>query len=116
MVDYFTDSANLHIRDSIRLNQSLVDEMLLRSGGFGVTRYFVARHITLDDAVFTDSDVVLVADTVTASAPGRVQITLKHGGTAKAASGVTIDMRGLRGVDVLPGEKHVRIGAGEHWG
>lgn len=39
-----------------------------------------------------------------------------YGGTAKAASGVTIDMRGLRGVDVLPGEKLVRIGAGEHWG
>lgn len=39
-----------------------------------------------------------------------------YGGTAKAASGVTIDMRGLRGVDVLPGEKQVRIAAGEHWG
>ncbi|KAK2597531.1 hypothetical protein N8I77_012312 [Diaporthe amygdali] len=39
-----------------------------------------------------------------------------YGGTAKAASGLTIDMRGLRGVDVLPGEKTVRIGAGEHWG
>lgn len=39
-----------------------------------------------------------------------------YGGTAKAASGVTIDMRGLRGVDVLPGERLVRIGAGEHWG
>lgn len=38
-----------------------------------------------------------------------------YGGTAKAASGVTIDMRGLRGIDVLPGEKCVRIGAGENW-
>lgn len=39
-----------------------------------------------------------------------------YGGTAKAASGLTVDLRGLRGVNVLPGEKHVRIGAGEHWG
>lgn len=39
-----------------------------------------------------------------------------YGGTAKAAAGVTIDMRGLRGVEVLPGERLVRIGAGEHWG
>lgn len=39
-----------------------------------------------------------------------------YGGTAKAASGVTIDMRGIRGVDVLPGGKCVRIGAGESWG
>lgn len=39
-----------------------------------------------------------------------------YGGTAKAAAGVTIDMRGLRGVEVLPGGEHVRIGAGEHWG
>lgn len=38
-----------------------------------------------------------------------------YGGMAKAASGVTIDMRGLRGVDVLPGDKLVRIGAGENW-
>lgn len=39
-----------------------------------------------------------------------------YGGMAKAASGLTIDMRGLRGVDVLSGGKTVRIGAGEHWG
>lgn len=38
-----------------------------------------------------------------------------YGGMAKAPGGVTIDIRGLRGVDVLPGGKHVRIGAGEHW-
>lgn len=39
-----------------------------------------------------------------------------YGGTAKAASGVTIDLRGLKGIEVLPDEKHVRIGAGENWG
>lgn len=39
-----------------------------------------------------------------------------YGGTAKAAAGVTIDMRGLRGIEVLPDEELVRIGAGEHWG
>lgn len=38
-----------------------------------------------------------------------------YGGMAKAASGVTIDMRGVQGVDVLPGDKLVRIGAGENW-
>lgn len=38
-----------------------------------------------------------------------------YGGMAKAVSGVTIDIRGLRGIEVLPGEKHVRIGAGEQW-
>jgi hypothetical protein len=38
-----------------------------------------------------------------------------YGGTAKAEAGVTIDMRGLRGVDVLPDEKVVRIAAGETW-
>ncbi|ROW13881.1 hypothetical protein VPNG_03633 [Cytospora leucostoma] len=36
-------------------------------------------------------------------------------GTAKAVGGVTIDMRGLRGVEVLAGDKHVRIAAGEKW-
>lgn len=38
-----------------------------------------------------------------------------YSGMAKAASGVTIDMRGLCVVEVLPGDKYVRIGAGEHW-
>lgn len=38
-----------------------------------------------------------------------------YGGMAKAASGVTIDIRGLRGVDIHPDENRVRIGAGEHW-
>lgn len=38
-----------------------------------------------------------------------------YGGMAKAAAGVTIDLRGLRGVDVLPGKRYARIGAGEHW-
>lgn len=38
-----------------------------------------------------------------------------YGGMAKAASGVTIDIRGLRGVEVLSGGKYARIGAGEHW-
>ena len=38
-----------------------------------------------------------------------------YGGMAKAALGVTIDIRGVRGVEVLPDERHARIGAGEHW-
>lgn len=38
-----------------------------------------------------------------------------YGGTAKAKAGVTIDMRGLRGVEVLPGGNVVRIAAGENW-
>lgn len=38
-----------------------------------------------------------------------------YGGMAKAADGVTIDLRGLRGVDVLSDGKYARIGAGEHW-
>lgn len=38
-----------------------------------------------------------------------------YGGTAKAKAGVTIDMRGLRGVNVLPDETVVRISAGETW-
>lgn len=37
------------------------------------------------------------------------------GGTAKAAGGVTIDMRGLRGIEILPGSDRVRIAAGEIW-
>ncbi|KUI71881.1 Mitomycin radical oxidase [Cytospora mali] len=36
-------------------------------------------------------------------------------GTAKASGGVTIDLRGLRGIDVLAGDRHVRIAAGEKW-
>ncbi|OAX85593.1 hypothetical protein ACJ72_00007 [Emergomyces africanus] len=53
--------------------------------------------------------------------PANVPITVRgaghatYGGTAKAASGVTIDMRGIKGITLLPGEKSVRIGAGEKW-
>lgn len=38
-----------------------------------------------------------------------------YGGMAKAAAGVTVDIRGLRGVEILPCGRLARIGAGEQW-
>ena len=43
MVDFFTDSGNLHLRDTIFLNQKLADEINARGTSFGTTLYFVAR-------------------------------------------------------------------------
>lgn len=90
------------------------------------TSYFTAaaaevRSAAVARPAFT-ADVSALLRTLQKQLPADVPIAVRgqghatYGGTAKAAAGVTIDMRGLRGVEVLPGEELVRIGAGEHWG
>lgn len=90
------------------------------------TAYFTAAAAEVRSGAVarpaSTADVSALLGALRKSLPADVPIAVRgaghatYGGTAKAASGVTIDMRGLRGVDVLPGEKHVRIGAGENWG
>lgn len=90
------------------------------------TSYFTAAAAEVRSAAVarpaSTADVSALLRTLRKHLPVDVPIAVRgqghatYGGTAKAAEGVTIDMRGLRGVEVLPGEEHVRIGAGEHWG
>lgn len=90
------------------------------------TSYFTAAAAEVRSAAVarpaSTADVSALLRALRQNLPAGVPIAVRgqghatYGGTAKAAAGVTIDMRGLRGVDVLPGERIVRIGAGEHWG
>lgn len=90
------------------------------------TAYFTAAAAEVRSAAVarpaSTADVSALLRTLRKHLPAGVPIAVRgqghatYGGTAKAAAGVTIDMRGLQGVDVLPGEELVRIGAGEHWG
>ncbi|OJD13546.1 hypothetical protein AJ78_06006 [Emergomyces pasteurianus Ep9510] len=90
------------------------------------TDYFTAGAREVQSAAVarptSTADVSKLLKALRRHLPSDVPITVRgaghatYGGTAKAASGVTIDMRGIRGVSILPSEKAVRIGAGEKWG
>lgn len=83
MAEHPTDSGHLYIRDTIFLNQALVDEIVKRPKTFSTSLTFVARQIILDGAVINDADVTLVADSITSGTANVVPITLRNTGTAK---------------------------------
>lgn len=104
MPDYATDSGYFHLRDTVFLDQALVDEILARprpgehpppppqdpdnpvpvDPSLDVPLVIVARQIVLSGAVITDRDVVLVADSVDSGTATSVPLTLRHKGPARA--------------------------------
>jgi hypothetical protein len=77
------DSYFLHLRDTVFLDQDLIDGISARTTG-DVTGALtiVARQIVLSGAVIVDRDVVLVADTVSSGVAGLAPVTLRHGTVA----------------------------------
>lgn len=87
--------------------------------------YFTAAAQAVQSAAVarptSTNDVSVLLKALRQHLPKNVPIAVRgaghatYGGMAKAAGGVTIDIRGLRGVDIHPHAQRVRIGAGEHW-
>ena len=89
------------------------------------SRYYTAANTEIESAAVarptSTADVSKLITVLRRDVPDHVPIAI-HGaghatarGAAKAEGGVTIDTRGLKGVEILPGNHSVRISAGETW-
>ena len=89
------------------------------------TTFFTAQANEVESAAVARpscaAEVATVLKALRHHLPASVPIAIRgaghatFAGTAKAKAGVTIDTRGLKGIDVLSGGERVRIGAGNEW-